>query len=209
MQPGGILAVLNDLAPAADRADYEAWYQRDHLPDRLAVPGFRHARRYRRCQGDAQEYFTFYETDSAQTLRSAAYLARLAAPTDWTARWMLHFRTMNRTPCEVAADVGSGIGGFVAMLGAAQAPQGRDAVAALSDLLDRPGVTRARLWSAAQAMPLSPEAALRPGGDAAHAAILVVEGTGPEAVLAGARDGAAALGIRGEPSAYALIYASG
>lgn len=209
MQPGGILAVLNDLAPAADRADYEAWYQRDHLPDRLAVPGFRHARRYRRCQGDAQEYFTFYETDSAQTLRSAAYLARLAAPTDWTARWMLHFRTMNRTPCEVAADVGGGIGGFVAMLGATQAPQGRDAVAALSDLLDRPGVTRARLWSAAQAMPVSPEAAMRPGGDAAHAAILVVEGTGPEAVLAGARDGAAALGIRGEPSAYALTYASG
>lgn len=38
MQPGGILAVLNDIDAACDRPEYEDWYQRDHMPDRLAVP---------------------------------------------------------------------------------------------------------------------------------------------------------------------------
>ncbi len=51
-----LLCVLNDLAEACDRAEYEAWYQRDHLPDRLSVPGFGHARRYRRLHGPQQDY---------------------------------------------------------------------------------------------------------------------------------------------------------
>ena len=33
--------VLNDLAAGCDLAGYEDWYQRDHLPDRLGVPGFK------------------------------------------------------------------------------------------------------------------------------------------------------------------------
>ncbi|MEN9498733.1 MAG: hypothetical protein RIS83_552, partial [Pseudomonadota bacterium] len=36
---GGLLCVMNDIAPACDRRDYEAWYQQDHVPDRLGIPG--------------------------------------------------------------------------------------------------------------------------------------------------------------------------
>ena len=61
MEPGTtLLCVLNDLADGCDRADYEAWYQRDHLSDLLSVPGFRHARRYRRLCGPQQEYLSRY-----------------------------------------------------------------------------------------------------------------------------------------------------
>ncbi|MBP0463225.1 hypothetical protein J5Y09_04825 [Roseomonas sp. PWR1] len=206
MATGGIISVLNDLGEGCDRADYEAWYQQDHLPDRLSVPGFRHARRYRRIAGPAQEYFTFYETDSSGVLRTPAYQRRLAEPTAWTTRMMPHFRAMNRTVCDIAADAGAGIGGIVALLGGGR-PVAADG-ATLADLPARPGVTRARLWRAAEGMPANPEAALRPGGDASFSAILLVEGTSEAAVMAAAREAAAGLGMPGDPATYALIYAS-
>lgn len=207
MAPGGVLSVFNDLDAACDRADYEAWYQQDHLPDRLAVPGFRHARRYRRCGGSAQEYFTFYETGSPAVLRSPDYLRRLAEPTAWTSRIMPHFRAMNRTVCRVAAEAGGGIGGVVAVLGCAAAPA-RDGAELLAPLPARSGVTRARLWIAESGLPANPEAALRPGGDAAFAAIMLVEGTGEDAPAAALHDMAKALGLAGEASLYRLIHAS-
>ena len=205
MAGGGIISVLNDLGEGCDRADYEAWYQQDHLPDRLGVPGFRHARRYRRSGGAGQEYFTFYETASPEVLRSAAYLQRLAAPTPWTLRMMPHFRAMNRTVCTIAADLGGGIGGVVAVLGAAQRAAGAPV---LGPVAARSGVTRLRLWSAAGDLPANPEAALRPGGDASFAAMLVVEGTEEESVLAAAQEAAAICAMPGAPGLYRLIYAS-
>lgn len=206
MATGGIISVLNDLGEECDRADYEAWYQQDHLPDRLSVPGFRHARRYRRIGGQAQEYFTFYETESPGVLRSPAYQRRLAEPTAWTTRMMPHFRAMNRTVCDIAADEGAGIGGIVALLGSLR-PVAVDG-AALARLPARSGVTRARLWRATDGMPANPEAALRPGGDASFATILLIEGTSETAVLAAAQEAAVGLGVPGRPAAYTLIYAS-
>lgn len=205
MSPTGILAVLNDIDPACDRAEYEAWYQRDHMPDRLAVPGFRHARRYRRTEGPAQEYFTFYETDSPAVLRTPAYVARLAAPTGWTTAMMRHFRAMCRSIAVVGFDQGSGTGGIVAVIGAAHALPAADA-ARLAPLLET--VTRVRLWCAAEDVAMNPEAALRPGIDTSLGTILVVEGTDASTVRQAAIAGGAALGLSAEPSLYSLLYAS-
>ena len=204
MTPSGILAVLNDIDPTCDRAEYEAWYQRDHMPDRLAVPGFRHARRYRRIEGSAQEFFTFYETDSPAVLRTPAYVARLAAPTDWTTAMMRHFRSMCRSIAVVASDQGHGISGIIAVVGTAQALPTADA-ARLPPLSN---VTRARLWLAADDVAVNPEAALRPGTDTSLGTILVVEGTDIAGVRHAAIAGAAALGLTAAPSLYSLLYAS-
>ncbi|MFM7688717.1 MAG: hypothetical protein ACKPAC_04565, partial [Alphaproteobacteria bacterium] len=111
---GGLLCVMNDIAPECDRRDYEAWYQGDHLPDRLSTPGFQHARRYRRLNGPRAEFLTFYETATSGVLCSAPYMKRLAEPTPWTARMMEHFRTMSRSVCRVALDYGqTGVGGLL------------------------------------------------------------------------------------------------
>jgi hypothetical protein len=67
---------MNDIVPECDRRDYEAWYQGDHLPDRLGIAGFQHARRYRRLNGPRAEFLTFYETATPQVLCSAPYLKR-------------------------------------------------------------------------------------------------------------------------------------
>ena len=205
----GVLCVLNDLAEGTDRADYEAWYQRDHLPDRLAVPGFRHARRYRRLHGSGQEYFTFYETDSPAVLATAAYLARLAEPTAWTRRMMPSFRAMSRSVCAVAADTGGGgIGGIVALLGSAE-PPALAAREALAGAVARPAVTRARLWRGDPGADVpNPEARLRPGGDTSFPTVLLIEGTEAEAVAEAAQEAARRLGLNAPVTLYSLMFAA-
>ena len=46
----GILAVWNDCAPEG-LAHFERWYNREHLQERVAVPGFRRGRRYEAVAG--------------------------------------------------------------------------------------------------------------------------------------------------------------
>jgi hypothetical protein len=202
---GGLLCVMNDIAPACDRRDYEAWYQQDHVPDRLGIPGFLSARRYRRLNGPRAEFLTFYETATPQVLCSAPYLKRLAEPTDWTARIMAHFRTMSRSICRVALDEGqAGAGGLLALIAQQEAPA-MGLEAQLSAMLKQPGVTRVRIWRADPTVTVpSPEEKLRPGGDGSFATIIVVEGTNAEMINA-------ALNVQGvsDPATlYSLIYAS-
>jgi len=97
----GVLAFWHDVAPGGD-GEFDQWHLREHIPERLAVPGFRRARRY--------------ATASLDTLQSPAYLARLADPTPWTRRTMPLVRNNTRTACRVVATWGSAVGGVVATL---------------------------------------------------------------------------------------------
>src|SRR5690349_12049095 len=55
---GGLLAVWSRVQPQ-DEDDLNRWYAAEHLPERLAVPGFLGARRYR-SPGD-RTYLALYE----------------------------------------------------------------------------------------------------------------------------------------------------
>jgi hypothetical protein len=202
---GGLLCVMNDIAPACDRRDYEAWYQQDHVPDRLGIPGFLSARRYRRLNGPRAEFLTFYETATPQVLCSAPYLKRLAEPTEWTARIMAHFRTMSRSICRVALDEGqAGAGGVLALIAHNEAPAS-GLEAQLTKALEQSGVTRVRIWRADPSVTVpSPEEKLRPGGDGSFATIIVVEGTNAEMINAALAE----QGVSDPATVYSLIYAS-
>ena len=108
----GILAIWNDM-DVEHQDFYEQWYMNEHFPERLGVPGFRRARRYEAVEAD-RRYFSFYELDSPDVLFSAAYLARLNAPTAWTLRIMSAFKNNSRTVCERLERVGRALGGYVA-----------------------------------------------------------------------------------------------
>jgi hypothetical protein len=75
--------------------DFNAWYRRQHLPERLSVPGFLRGRRYEHG-GEGPRYFTLYETSDASVLTSDAYLERLDHPTDWTRRALPRITRMVR-----------------------------------------------------------------------------------------------------------------
>ena len=88
------LAIWMDV-DAAGLDDFNAWYRRQHLPERLSVPGFQRGRRYR-ATADGPVYFTLYETVDAAVLSSAPYLERLNNPTEWTRRALPMIRRMVR-----------------------------------------------------------------------------------------------------------------
>lgn len=113
--PTGILAIWNRCASGKE-AEYEAWYQTEHLHERLSIAGFRCGRRYEAINPD-NGYFTYYETDGQDVLTSDAYLYRINNPTPMTARIMSDvFTDMSRTICERAFIFGRMRGVFGATL---------------------------------------------------------------------------------------------
>ena len=94
----GILAIFNNVAPGRE-AEFEEWFQHEHLAERIAVPGFLIGRRHEAISGQPR-YFNFYVTRSVEILKSAAYLGRLDDPTPMTRTVMSEiFKDMIRTVC--------------------------------------------------------------------------------------------------------------
>lgn len=110
----GILAIWNGIAQHSD-TDFVAWHIREHIPERVGVPGFLRGRRYVAVQGHPK-YFNFYETASPDVLNSAAYIERLNNPSPWTKRVVQHFEDTSRTICSVSDSKGSGDGAVIATL---------------------------------------------------------------------------------------------
>ena len=108
----GAVAIWHDIAPEG-RSDFYAWHGREHMPERVRIPGFLRGRRYIALDG-APEFFNLYETAARETVAGPDYLARLNDPTAWTTATVRHFRGVARSLCEVAASVGEGQGGLIA-----------------------------------------------------------------------------------------------
>src|SRR5215470_2843086 len=88
---GALLLNAMNVAPEAE-ADFNAWYDQEHIPALGAVPGSLAARRYRSTgpAGGTHRYVAIYHLASPDVARSAAWQA--AADTPWSARVRPHFR---------------------------------------------------------------------------------------------------------------------
>jgi hypothetical protein len=125
---GGAICIWNDIT-GDGRAEFYAWHLTEHMPERVAVPGFRRGRRYLALDAATRpEFFTLYETENAGVMTSAPYLERLNAPTPWTKKATQGFRNTSRALTTVLASFGPGSGGILATLRFAVAA-GRDAEA--------------------------------------------------------------------------------
>lgn len=165
---------------AAMRAEFEDWHSHEHFPERLAIPGFRRGSRWASLD-EAEGFFVLYELEAYETLTSPAYLARLNAPTPWSAKMMPHHRNMIRSQCRVLESFGRGLAGVMMTLRLSPRPGQADALrrhlrAALASLPDRPGVTAAHLLQT-QTPPASmtQEQKIR-GGDAVADWIVLLNG---------------------------------
>src|SRR6185369_9370852 len=107
-KPKAALLLLFDIAGDAI-AEHDDWHTREHLPERLAIPGFLRGSRWTAAAGTPR-YFVMYEVRELATLSSSAYLARLNSPTPWTARMMKSYMGMRRALCSVVASFGAGLG---------------------------------------------------------------------------------------------------
>ena len=63
-----LLVVFTDIDTKHD-ADFNAWYNQEHLPERLSAPGFLDAARYEAVRGGPR-YLAVYELMSVETLPS-------------------------------------------------------------------------------------------------------------------------------------------
>ncbi|HYI87504.1 MAG TPA: hypothetical protein VEX61_10440, partial [Burkholderiales bacterium] len=65
------------------RAEWEDWHTREHMPERLGIPGFLRGTRWIAESGQPS-YFVLYEAERVQTLTAGTYLERLNHPTRWS-----------------------------------------------------------------------------------------------------------------------------
>jgi len=80
----GLLMVWADV-PADKEADFNRWYNEEHLAERLAMPGFLAGARYEAVKG-GPKHLAVYELESPAVLDSAAYKRVQQNPTPWTKR---------------------------------------------------------------------------------------------------------------------------
>jgi hypothetical protein len=171
----GILAIFNNIA-AGREAEFEEWFQHEHLQERLGVPGFLLGRRHEALSGNPQ-YFTFYVTRSVEVLQSPEYRTRLNNPTTMTRLIMSEvFKDMIRTLCQQTYRVGRMRGAVAATARFAERPDEAALKALLREFVQDKRVACGEVWSAVSddELPLSEEERLR-GGDRRIEACLIIE----------------------------------
>lgn len=172
---GAFLALWNSISSAALQPEYETWHTFEHVPERVGLPGFVEARRYRSIEGAPPLYFTCYWLHNIEALNTPRYREVFANPTPWSARMRTELRDFFRLPCVLRGGVGPSSASQLATLHLrgeldALAPALN---AALATLYARAGVVSAQ-WGALQEpadfqIPISQEAThgtvTRPGSD--------------------------------------------
>lgn len=195
----GLVAIWHDLLPEA-KDDFYEWHAREHMPERVGIPGFRRGRRYIATSG-APEYFNVYEADSVEVLAGQDYLTRLNAPTPWTQRVVPSFRNVARSILRAAFTQGTGSGGAMLTLRVAADAAHRDALAValrervLPPLVQRVGVAGVHAGFADEAASNieTAERKARTSATLVPACVILIEGISTKAVEAAARPLVAAL----------------
>jgi hypothetical protein len=113
LQGNALLALWHDIDPPA-RTEYMEWHTREHMPERLSLPGFTVGKRLINHDLARYQYGTIYAGEDVEVFRSPAYLERLNKPTDWSLRVQPAFRNFLRVACIRLAARGVGEGGAVA-----------------------------------------------------------------------------------------------
>lgn len=92
---GGLLLNAMSIAPELE-AEFNEWYDKEHIPALSAVPGVLCARRFR-AAGGRRTYVALYHLARPEVQESAEW--KRARESDWTSRLQPHFRDHLRLVC--------------------------------------------------------------------------------------------------------------
>ena len=115
MNGNAFLAIWHDIEEGG-HAEYIEWHTREHMPERLSIPGFRTGKRLHAPDASRYAFGTVYSGETLETFRSPDYLERLNNPTPWTTAVAPSFRNFLRVACERIAEAGHGDGGSMATI---------------------------------------------------------------------------------------------
>ena len=211
-----LLALWHDIDPPS-QTEYMEWHTREHMPERLSIPGFTVGKRLINHDLGRHRYGTIYGGDDIEVFRSPAYLERLNNPTAWSLVVQPAFRNFLRVACLRLASRGVGDGGAVATVrldfaDGADAAALRAGAAALADaVLAIPGVCCAHVAEARAEVSgvRTRETEIRPEMRERHFdALVIAEGSGrPElTAVAGEIERAIAESGCGLTAPATLIY---
>jgi hypothetical protein len=140
----GMLITLTEVKPRHER-DFNEWYNREHIDERVNLPGFHRARRYVALRG-SPKYLATYECDRVGDLATPGYLALLANQTPWSQAVMARFTHFQRLTLRIQVDLTHGIGGALSAVRFVPDPRRRKALVAwltdtvLPGAIKRPGM---------------------------------------------------------------------
>lgn len=100
--------------PSEHDADFGEWYDREHLDERINLPGFRRARRYQAVDA-AIRYVSTYEALDVDAIASPVYLEVLKRQTEWSQRIIKRFTKWHRISGRVMVDATHGVGAAMVM----------------------------------------------------------------------------------------------
>jgi hypothetical protein len=141
--PRGQLCIWTGLDPAFE-VDFNRWYDREHMQERVAIAGFQSARRFRASGECPRPWLAMYDTDTLEVFRSDAYRQAFGNQTEWSLRNFERMRDTQRRVGELVVELGDGEGGALALFVVPQAQPAPQALAeALARVVEQDKVVRA------------------------------------------------------------------
>ena len=135
----GMLLTSMDV-DASDETEFNRWYDREHLEERVAIDGFLEARRYVAHEA-CPKYLSLYSTQTFDVLDSPAYRAALANQTDWSKTNIGRFKNMIRAVARITIGRGQGRGAVLGIVRLRPAAGNEDSLrTALRERLDPKGL---------------------------------------------------------------------
>lgn len=110
----GMLITLMDVLPE-EEADFNDWYDKEHLAERVEINGFLEARRYEAIDA-SPKYLNLYTTRSFDVLVSDDYKRVLANQTPRSLHHIPKFLNGTRALARISSSVGQGRGSYLACL---------------------------------------------------------------------------------------------
>lgn len=107
----GMLLTFTEVAPQHEE-DFNEWYNREHVDERVFMPGFRRARRYLAADSATRvKYFASYETGTVQDLCDPEYMKLLGDQSPWSKSVMARFTHFDRLTLTCTIDLAHGVAG--------------------------------------------------------------------------------------------------
>ncbi|PWQ93383.1 DUF4286 family protein [Leucothrix arctica] len=96
--------------------DFNEWYDREHMAERVAIEGFQWARRYRSTSATARRYLALYRTENIKTFSTQSYQNAFQNQTNWSNTNFERMTNTNRRVMHVTHEVGFGNGAAIALI---------------------------------------------------------------------------------------------
>ncbi|MGX9784487.1 hypothetical protein [Janthinobacterium lividum] len=199
----GILFVWTSADPEHE-LDFNRWYDREHVEERVRIPGFVSGTRYQSVRG-SRKYLGLYRTDSLGAFQTPDYFKAFGQQTPWSVTNLQRMVDPMRRVCAIEAETGMGTGAWLAVLRLGAPAIGQDAAAVAgmaalgAQLLQIDGVIATRL--------LTPDANLSGPLPAEQKEgrvldpIFLIDASSESAASAAADAASAALGLDAEQAA--------